>query len=375
MDIEKVWIDCKIGNLDFPTFPRDGMQIKFPVLRPGAYKYAPLISSSVAQTAKAHVDTFLRRHFSEDLTSARIKNIVTDIIPFCAWTYPQLSQEYDLPYQIYCYIMCLAVIIDDIFDDPDSQIYKMTMEKNSSTQLVNALNTCLDLENGIFSDLNCEKCPITEFEFVETEFAQKILSVEFGGLSMVGVIGVVSGIKLPPFLKSHPQLGHLMNLCEKICCVQNDVLGVWKDLMAKEEATSLIMYNVRNGKDICHAINEEVGRMSTDIDDYILVRQSLLESYRENVELVGFVSVMDNFIVGHMFAIAYAQRYSEDGVIELRQNGELIHKHRGQMILSQLMETRVAAGSENATRYPTRYPQYNYPYPHGYPLPATRYEN
>lgn len=47
MDIEKVWIDCKIGNLDFPTFPRDGMQIKFPVLRPGAYKYAPLISSSV----------------------------------------------------------------------------------------------------------------------------------------------------------------------------------------------------------------------------------------------------------------------------------------------------------------------------------------
>ncbi|OXA46253.1 hypothetical protein Fcan01_19320 [Folsomia candida] len=39
----------------------------------------------------------------------------------------------------------------------------------------------------------------------------------------------------------------------------------------------------------------------------------------------------------------------------------------------------VAAGSENAARYPTRYPQSNYPYPHGYPcgypLPVTRYEN
>ncbi|OXA48654.1 hypothetical protein Fcan01_16232 [Folsomia candida] len=35
----------------------------------------------------------------------------------------------------------------------------------------------------------------------------------------------------------------------------------------------------------------------------------------------------------------------------------------------------VAAGSENATRYPTRYPQPSCPYPHGYPLSATRYEN
>ncbi|OXA54333.1 hypothetical protein Fcan01_10466 [Folsomia candida] len=39
-------------------------------------------------------------------------------------------------------------------------------------------------------------------------------------------------------------------------------------------------------------------------------------------------------------------------------------------------KSRVAAGSENATRYPTRYPQHNYPYPHGYPcgypLPVMR---
>ncbi|OXA64713.1 Protein STIP1 [Folsomia candida] len=43
--------------------------------------------------------------------------------------------------------------------------------------------------------------------------------------------------------------------------------------------------------------------------------------------------------------------------------------------MRNFMEThgRVAAGSENATRYPTRYPQHNYPYPHGYPLPATRF--
>ncbi|OXA47882.1 hypothetical protein Fcan01_16930 [Folsomia candida] len=38
-------------------------------------------------------------------------------------------------------------------------------------------------------------------------------------------------------------------------------------------------------------------------------------------------------------------------------------------------DSRVAAGSKNAARYPTRYPQSNYPYPCGYPLPATRYEN
>ncbi|OXA48676.1 Facilitated trehalose transporter Tret1 [Folsomia candida] len=43
--------------------------------------------------------------------------------------------------------------------------------------------------------------------------------------------------------------------------------------------------------------------------------------------------------------------------------------------LAMMLVGRVAAGSENATRYPTRNPLPNYPYPHGYPLLATRYEN
>ncbi|OXA45027.1 Zinc finger protein 26 [Folsomia candida] len=69
---------------------------------------------------------------------------------------------------------------------------------------------------------------------------------------------------------------------------------------------------------------------------------------------------------------------------ELKRHVEVKHATSNEMIHScdkceYKSFSKVAAGSENATRYPTRYPLPNYPYPHGYPcgypLPATRYKN
>lgn len=67
--------------------------------------------------------------------------------------------------------MCLALILDDIFDDPDSQIATMGREKEDRKRLIEIMNKCLDLEAGTFSD-----CADEDELFLKTPFVQQVLS-------------------------------------------------------------------------------------------------------------------------------------------------------------------------------------------------------
>ncbi|XP_021959800.1 uncharacterized protein LOC110855698 [Folsomia candida] len=136
--------------------------------------------------------------------------------------------------------------------------------------------------------------------------------VNSGGSWTLEMIAFVMGIRLSSEIRRHPVFRKMINIASGNTQLVNDILGMGKDFGNHIEGdvdSEHVFRVLTKGEILQDAVNSMCDKISQDLEDMILIKETLIDLFGEEENLVRFLDVIDTFIDGQNVTYVENIRY------------------------------------------------------------------
>ncbi|OXA47216.1 uncharacterized protein LOC110855651 [Folsomia candida] len=150
--------------------------------------------------------------------------------------------------------------------------------------------------------------------------------VNSGGSWTLEMIAFVMGIRLSSEIRRNPAFRKMINIASGNTQLVNDILGMGKDFgnhIEGEVDSELVFRVLTKGENLQDAVNSMCARISQDLEDLIFIKQTLIDLFGEEENLVRFLDVIDTFIDGQNVTYVENIRYKcKRGYVSLSKESD-----------------------------------------------------
>jgi len=131
------------------------------------------------------------------------------------------------------------------------------------------------------------------------------------------VIIFLEDLTLPTNISNAPSFRRLLDIVNSVGAFGNDLLGIDNELK-RDKPDNWIVFKVFEKKiPLQEAVAQVCNFITSEIGDYICLRNSIMEEFSHDARLVKYIDVLESFMDGHNRMYEGCTRYKINGFVRL----------------------------------------------------------